>query len=64
MKEGGEDELDEEMDEPKPLFQSMQAIHTPSKNGAYPLHIAATFDSRKVIKLLIELGVDVSVSYY
>lgn len=57
--EGDNNEEDED-DEPKPLFLAMQTIETLSKNGATPLHIAAVFDSRKSIQVLVDMEVDVN----
>jgi ankyrin repeat protein len=38
----------------------MEMIETVSKNGGTALHVAAVFDSRRTIKVLLDLDVDVS----
>lgn len=41
-------------------FTPLKVLQVPSKNGLRPLHVAAGFDSRKVIALLIQYKVDIN----
>lgn len=41
-------------------FVPKSVLQTPAKNGAHPLHVACAFDSRRVIQLLLQIGVAVS----
>jgi hypothetical protein len=62
QKTDGQEEDDLES-EAAPLFKAMQIVETVNKNGGTPLHVAAVFDSRKCIQVLIDLDVDVSIYF-
>lgn len=57
LKEGAEED---DNSAPVSLFRALQTVETASRNGGTPLHIAAVFDSRRTIKVLLDLDVDVS----